>query len=204
MDTFQESIDKLVNANCTVTERLRLDCEIVRQQQSITSMYKYLNSLCILERRVVNEVAIHRGANAPVTCNVFLNNVYCTTSRGDGLIVATPTGSTGYSLSCGGSMIHPSLQCMLLTPISVNFPLSFRPTVLSAHFSHVKLEIPIESRHAGAVCFDSVYKHNVELQHLDHVMIVKSDFPVYTVNKEDSHVDWIRSVNRKIYKRKVE
>lgn len=67
---------------------------------------------------VLNEVVIDRGPSP------FLSNVdiccdaqYLTTVQGDGVIIATPTGSTAYSLAAGGSMVHPSVPAILLTPM---------------------------------------------------------------------------------------
>lgn len=67
---------------------------------------------------VLNEVVIDRGPS-PFLSNVdiFCNNMYLTTVQGDGAIIATPTGSTAYSLAAGGSMVHPTVPAILLTPM---------------------------------------------------------------------------------------
>ena len=69
---------------------------------------------------VLNEVVIDRGPS-PFLSNVDIlcDSQYMTTVQGDGVIIATPTGSTAYSLAAGGSMVHPSVPAILLTPMYV-------------------------------------------------------------------------------------
>jgi NAD+ kinase len=74
---------------------------------------------------------------------VKLNSKVLTVLRGDGIIIATPTGSTGYSLSSGGSMVHPEIDSILITPICPR-SLSFRPLVLPSS-AEVELELPDSS-----------------------------------------------------------
>jgi NADH kinase len=80
----------------------------------------------------MNEVIIHRG-RAPhlAVVEVFVGGRFLTEAVGDGMIVSTPTGSTAYSLSSGGSIIHPLVPSILLTPVCPR-SLSFRPLVLPA------------------------------------------------------------------------
>ena len=79
---------------------------------------------------VMNEVAIHRHHNSSMLyTNVYINDEVLATYNGDGLIVATPTGSTAYSLSCGGPVLAPSSQCFVVTPVAVH-NLTLRPIVV--------------------------------------------------------------------------
>ncbi|PGH23189.1 hypothetical protein AJ80_02719 [Polytolypa hystricis UAMH7299] len=78
----------------------------------------------------MNEVVIHRGKQPHLAVvQVFVGNRFLTEAVADGIIVSTPTGSTAYSLSCGGSIIHPLVPSLLLTPICPR-SLSFRPLVI--------------------------------------------------------------------------
>lgn len=80
----------------------------------------------------MNEVIIHRGRDPHLAVvEVFVGGRFLTEAVGDGMIVSTPTGSTAYSLSSGGSIIHPLVSSILLTPICPR-SLSFRPLVLPA------------------------------------------------------------------------
>lgn len=75
---------------------------------------------------------------------LFVDDVPLTTINADGLVVATPTGSTAYSLSAGASLTHPEVPAILVTPICPH-TLSFRPMLLPDSFT-LKIEVPIDSR----------------------------------------------------------
>ena len=80
----------------------------------------------------MNEVIIHRGRDPHLAIvDVFVGGRFLTEAVADGIIISTPTGSTAYSLSSGGSIIHPLVSSLLLTPICPR-SLSFRPLVLPA------------------------------------------------------------------------
>lgn len=78
----------------------------------------------------MNDITIHRGSSPNLTSlDIYIDNEFFTTTYADGLIFSTPTGSTAYSLSAGGSITHPAVACILLTPICPR-SLSFRPLIL--------------------------------------------------------------------------
>ncbi len=79
----------------------------------------------------LNEVTVSRkDTTSMITVETFLNDEYLTSYWADGLIISTPTGSTGYSLSCGGPVIVPSAKSLVLTPIAPH-NLNARPLVIS-------------------------------------------------------------------------
>lgn len=81
----------------------------------------------------MNEVIIHRGKEVHLAIiEVFVGGRFLTEAVADGMIISTPTGSTAYSLSSGGSIIHPLVSSLMLTPICPR-SLSFRPLVLPAN-----------------------------------------------------------------------
>ncbi len=78
----------------------------------------------------LNEVFVHRGDSMSLLrTQVFVDDLYVATYSGDGVIIATPTGSTAYSLSCGGPILTPDSRCLAITPISAH-TLTLRPIIV--------------------------------------------------------------------------
>lgn len=140
---------------------------------------------------VLNELVIDRGPS-PYVSNLELygDNELLTVVQADGCIFSTPTGSTAYSLSAGGSLVHPDIPAILLTPICPH-TLSFRPMVLSDTM-HLRVTIPRNSRATAYCAFDG--KGRVELKQGDHVTITASQYPFPTVVRTDT--EWFDSVSR--------
>lgn len=82
------------------------------------------------EQTAVNEVVVHRWVTpSMIEIVTHINGVYLNSQRSDGMIVSTPTGSTAYSLSAGGPILHPSLNALVLVPLNPH-TLSNRPIVI--------------------------------------------------------------------------
>jgi NADH kinase len=94
----------------------------------------------------INEIAIDRGSHPHLAIiDIYVNNHFLTEAVADGILISTPTGSTAYSLSAGGSIIHPLVKSLLITPISPR-SLSFRPLVLPLH---TKVTLKLSKRNRG-------------------------------------------------------
>lgn len=86
----------------------------------------------------LNEVFVHRAENVPLLrTDLYVEDDYLATYSGDGLIVATPTGSTAYSLSCGGPILTPNCGCFVITPIGAH-SLTLRPFIVP-DTAHIRL-----------------------------------------------------------------
>ena len=86
---------------------------------------------CVFDALAMNDVVVHRGSTAGlVELKIEVDSHFVAQQRADGLIIATPTGSTAYALSAGGPLLYPSLEGLLLVPIAPH-TLSNRPLVLS-------------------------------------------------------------------------
>lgn len=91
----------------------------------------------------LNEITVSRkDTTSMITVETFLNGEYLTNYWADGLIIATPTGSTGYSLSCGGPVIAPTTKSLVLTPIAPH-NLNARPFVIS---DDTKIKLKVSGR----------------------------------------------------------
>ena len=113
----EAELERVLDGEYSVEERLMLQAEIAGEQ--------FL---------ALNEFFLGPGTvGRVVTVEVHLDGEYATTYRGDGVLVATPTGSTGHSLSAGGPIVDPELEAILLTPVSphslTNRPLVVPPSV---------------------------------------------------------------------------
>jgi NAD+ kinase len=142
----------------------------------------------IFEALAFNDVVVSRGTGAGmVELRVHVDGRFMYNQRSDGLIVATPTGSTAYALSAGGPLLHPSLGGVVLVPIAPH-ALSNRPIVVP-HSSEIEIEV-ISGRDTS-VNFDM--QSFASLQHHDRVMIRRSAFTVTFLHPKGwSYYDTLR------------
>jgi NAD+ kinase len=128
---------------------------------------------CVFTALAMNDVVVNRGATAGmVELRVEVDGTFVANQRADGLIIATPTGATAYSLSAGGPLIHPSIPGWVLVPIAPH-TLSNRPIVL-ANVSEVVIEL-VAGRDASAN-FDM--QSLASLMHGDRIVVTRSQFQV--------------------------
>jgi NAD+ kinase len=128
---------------------------------------------CVFEALAMNDVVVNRGATSGmVELRVEVDGHFVANQRADGLIIATPTGSTAYSLSAGGPLLHPSIQGWVLVPIAPH-TLSNRPIVL-ANVAEVAIEI-VAGRDASAN-FDM--QSLASLLHGDRIVVTRSEHHV--------------------------
>jgi len=129
-DTWREPLEQMLAGNYWLEERMLLDVRVDRGGQPPVN-HSYL---------ALNDVVISRGGLARmVTVETWVDEGFLTTYRADGVIVATPTGSTGYALAAGGPILPPELKNILLLPICPHLSLDrphgdfARPGRLRAH-----------------------------------------------------------------------
>eukprot|EP00747_Dinoflagellata_sp_TGD_P196860 gnl/TRDRNA2_/TRDRNA2_67500_c0_seq1.p1 gnl/TRDRNA2_/TRDRNA2_67500_c0~~gnl/TRDRNA2_/TRDRNA2_67500_c0_seq1.p1 ORF type:complete len:327 (+),score=60.08 gnl/TRDRNA2_/TRDRNA2_67500_c0_seq1:86-982(+) len=140
----------------------------------------------------LNEVLVHRGkSGALCKLDVAIDGEHVTLVQGDGLILATPTGSTAYSLAAGGSMVHPAVPAILLTPVSPH-SLSFRPAVLPDSVV-LTIGVPMSARGHAALSVDG--KDCCTLVQGDTVEVAMSAHPLPTICRATETKDWFASVH---------
>ena len=116
-----------------------------------------------------------------IELSIFLGGQLITRSRADGLIVATPTGSTAYNLAAGGPIVHPTVDALVLTPIAPH-TLTNRPIVL-ANTAPVRIRPDLAGPHVAAhASFDGQF--DVELEDGDVVVVERAPQPLRVVRAE--------------------
>lgn len=117
-DQLLAKLNGILLGDCYEEKRHLLHAKIIR------------NDRVIHEQTAVNEVVIHRWVTpSMIEIVTHIDGVYLNSQRSDGLIVSTPTGSTAYSLSAGGPILHPALNALVLVPLNPH-TLSNRPIVI--------------------------------------------------------------------------
>eukprot|EP00747_Dinoflagellata_sp_TGD_P111295 gnl/TRDRNA2_/TRDRNA2_171193_c0_seq1.p1 gnl/TRDRNA2_/TRDRNA2_171193_c0~~gnl/TRDRNA2_/TRDRNA2_171193_c0_seq1.p1 ORF type:complete len:581 (+),score=79.24 gnl/TRDRNA2_/TRDRNA2_171193_c0_seq1:150-1892(+) len=143
-------------------------------------------------KQCLNEVLVHRGkSGALCKLDVSIDGEHVTLVQGDGLILATPTGSTAYSLAAGGSMVHPAVPAILMTPVSPH-SLSFRPAVLPDS-AVLTIGVPQSARGQAALSVDG--KDCCTLFQGDTVEVSMSPHPLPTICRATETKDWFASVH---------
>ena len=157
-------------ANKLETEpRMRLLVRVIREKEEI------------VRETVLNDVVINKGALARLANIItFIDRRYLTTYRADGLIIATPTGSTAYSLAAGGPIIHPDVAGIILTPISP-FTLTNRPLMVP---DSVSITIKLAEKSSDIVLtFDG--QAGLEIGDKDTIIVEKGPHPIRMITIPD-------------------
>jgi NAD+ kinase len=189
-EQYKGALDKIMgDAGMRVNLRMRFTCTVYRYQKNAApGSPQHIEAE---QFEVLNELVIDRGPS-PYVSNLELygDNNLLTVVQADGCIFSTPTGSTAYSLSAGGSLVHPDIPAILLTPICPH-TLSFRPMLLNDSMA-LRIAVPRKSRATAYCAFDG--KGRVELRQGDHVTIAASQYPFPTVLSQPT--EWFDSISR--------
>ena len=137
----------------------------------------------------LNELTVHKKDTASmITVHASLDNKYLNSYWADGLIVATPTGSTAYSLSCGGPIITPGCQVHILTPIAPH-NLNVRPMVVP---DHLPIELSVEGRDRKSLL--SLDGNSKSIKQGEKVIVKKAEFMINVIRFENNNfLDTIRN-----------
>jgi NAD+ kinase len=168
----------------TVEERLFAAAEgILKNDFSLSSRIRLAvevtsDSRPPVRETVLNDIVINKGALARLAyIQTQIDEDYLTTYRADGLIIATPTGSTAYSLAAGGPIVHPQVPGIVMTPICP-FTLTNRPLILP---ESAEIKIRLEKGSSDIMLtFDG--QHGLEINERDTIRVRKSDHPVQMIN----------------------
>ena len=170
IEEFFEKIPEILNGKGKIQSRMMLECEIEREGEKI---HKHL---------AVNEVSIKESYGCRMLyISLSVNNEQITSYGGDGVIVATPIGSTAYSLSAGGPVVSPDLSAFIITPVCPHL-LNLRPLVVSSENS---IQIHFLEPFPDGMVLNIDGQIHFPLQRYDKISIHKSSEKFYMLTMED-------------------
>ena len=175
-DNYQSVLEPMLRGEFEQERRWMMQAEVVRDNR------------CVFSATAMNDVVVNRGATAGmVELRVEVDGRFVANQRADGLIIASPTGSTAYALSAGGPLLHPSIAGWVLVPIAPH-TLSNRPIVLPDS-GEVAIEI-VAGRDASAN-FDM--QSMASLMHGDRITVRKSEHQMQFLHPKGwSYFDTLR------------
>ena len=179
---LETSLDQLLSDHFEIEQRMMLSGSVysgTKQKETFQAL---------------NDIVITRRGSLQINSyNIFVNEKHLHCYHADGILVATPTGSTGYNLSAGGPIVNPCARLMVLTPICPH-TLTSRTIVFGAD-SRIRIEIPATNRGSQVAAFDG--DTLVRLENGDYIEITKAE-TVTRVVKLD-HRSFLDILKMKMY-----
>ena len=161
----------ILNNEFTINPRMRLKVKVMEGTRELAC------------ETVLNDIVINKGALARLAhINTYIDDHYMTTYSADGLIIATPTGSTAYSLAAGGPIVHPEVPGIIMTPICP-FTLTNRPLIVPDS-ACIKIRLAKKSQDI-MLTFDGQAGFEINEGHI--IDIRKSSYPVNMIIMPDQN-----------------
>ncbi|WP_282133976.1 NAD kinase [Seonamhaeicola maritimus] len=180
IEDIENAVQNILNGHYTVSERSLLSIETSPENHDI----KNLNF-------ALNEIAVSRkNTTSMITVDTHLDGEFLTSYWSDGLIVSTPTGSTGYSLSCGGPVITPGANSFVLTPIAPH-NLSARPLIIP---DSTEIQLSVSGREKQHLV--SLDSRIATLDNETIIKIKKADFKVKMIDLLDE--SFLKTLRKKM------
>ena len=163
--------ENILNNEYTIKRRMRLEVQVRRQGKKIIS------------ETVLNDIVINRGALARLaSIATYINDHYLTTFKADGLIIATPTGSTAYSLAAGGPVIHPEVPGIIISPICA-FTLTNRPLIVP---DSIEIKLKLE-KGASDIMLTFDGQEGLDITDKDTIIVRKGPHPLSMITLPGRH-----------------
>lgn len=179
-ENIEDFMQLVLNKNYTISKRTLLSIDSKPKNNSL----KDLNF-------ALNEISISRkDTTSMITLETYLNGEYLTSYWADGLIISTPTGSTGYSLSCGGPVLTPDVKSLVITPIAPH-NLNARPLVIP---DKTEIKIKVSGREANYLV--SLDSRIATLSNNTILTIKKTPFKINMVEIE--HETFLKTLRNKL------
>jgi len=166
-----KAINKLINKDFTIDKRTCIEC---------------------FNQIAVNDICIKAIDHHLLRTKVFINDNFCGDFPADGILVSTPTGSTAYSLSCGGPILTPQSQSLIVIPICAHL-LNTRALVIN-NTDNIKMKINSRFRKIGLYCDSQLVK---TLNDGDEIEIIKSNHEVNFVRFNEN--PFYETLNKKMH-----
>jgi NAD+ kinase len=166
-DEIEKALNSILDGNIIIDERTVLELEIVKNGES--EFFYALNEITVTKLDSASMINIH----------AFVNGEFLNTYWADGLIIATPTGSTAYSLSAGGPILSPDSENFVICPIAPH-NLTVRPVVVPDHHS---IKLQVEGR--GLHFLTSIDSKSEAINFSEILRIKKASFKVKTIRLKD-------------------
>jgi len=170
-DKSFNTLELILSRPLCISRRMMLRATLIRNGEKI------------LEADVLNDVVVNKAVLARIVdVAVYVGDRYITTYNGDGIIVSTPTGSTGYALSAGGPIIYPMMENFLVVPICPH-TLTDRPLLLPP-YEPITIEIVAKEKDAW-LTLDG--QEGTKLQYKDKIVVKQSPYYTYLVRTPDKY-----------------
>ncbi|MBU2950577.1 NAD kinase [Tamlana agarivorans] len=169
VEVIESAMQNIIDGNYKISERSLLSVETSPENKDITSFNFALNEVAVSRKNTTSMIKIE----------THLDGEYLTSYWSDGLILSTPTGSTGYSLSCGGPVITPSTNSLVLTPIAPH-NLSARPLIIP---NSTEVHLRVSGREESHLV--SLDSRAATLENGSLIKIKKADFKIKMIDLLD-------------------
>ncbi|MCY4162392.1 MAG: NAD kinase [Flavobacteriaceae bacterium] len=180
-ELYRQGLDSLLEGQYTKIKRSVLSVMTTPPNSKIQKLNFALNEVCVTRKNKLSLLQIEAK----------INQEKLTTYWGDGLIISTPTGSTGYSLSVGGPIVSPDNSCWVLNPIAPH-NISVRPLIVPDS-NHI--EIIVTGR--GKNHLLSLDSRTISLEYGNQILVKKSEFPIHTIQLEGD--SFFKTLRKKLY-----
>ncbi|MCR4649732.1 MAG: NAD(+)/NADH kinase [Lachnospiraceae bacterium] len=185
VEGIEDTLNRLIRKEYLLEERMLIRGKI------------YRNNEVIFESEALNDICINRGGMLQIlNFDISVNGMFLKSYAADGVIISTPTGSTGYNLSAGGPIVEPSADMILVTPISAHSFMN-RSILFKAEDS-IKIRIgdPHDEEMGQTVLAHFDGFDHIDLQSGDEVIITKNSGHVSFIQM--NNVNFLETLNRKL------
>ncbi|MBI5329432.1 MAG: NAD kinase [Betaproteobacteria bacterium] len=167
IDTMFSTLQEMLDGKYTAEDRVMIESSVERSDDILIAAYAF------------NDVVVSKSTMGRlIEFEVYIDNQFVYSQRADGLVVASPTGSTAYAMSAGGPILHPTLEAFVMVPICPH-TLSARPIAVN---SHAEIEINLIHAMDARVHFDG--QRHADLQVGDRVIVRRGKNPVRLLHPE--------------------